>query len=148
MDLELNRTYLPTATNGSLMHSGMLICSCIELPWRENRHQVSCVPEGRYVLLKRYSPHFQWHFELQDVPERDGILIHPANDAVLELKGCIAPVTELIGIGKGAHSRLAFEKLKTLLFPVIENGETVFIHIKNQRDEFNSAGVFAHAGIF
>ena len=147
MELVLIRTYLPTATNGSLMHSGMLICLCIELPWRENRHQVSCVPEGRYVLVKRYSPHFQWHFEVEEVPERDGILIHPANDALLELKGCIAPVTQLTGAGKGLESRLAFEKLKTLLFPVFDSGETVFIQIKNQENEYYSKGGSANAGV-
>lgn len=131
MELELIRTYLPEGTNGSLMHSGLLICSCIELPWRENRHQVSCIPEGRYLLVKRYSPHFQWHFEVKDVPDRDLILIHPANDAELELKGCIAPVTNLVGAGKGLQSRLALERLKELIYPVFDRKETLFIHIKN-----------------
>jgi hypothetical protein len=131
MELELIRTYLPEGTNGSLVHSGMLICSCIELPWRENRHGVSCIPEGTYVLVKRYSPHFQWHFEVKDVPGRDLILIHPANDASLELKGCIAPVTQLVSAGRGLQSRMAFEKLKELVFPALERNETVFLHIKN-----------------
>ena len=133
MELELIRTYLLEGTNGSLLHSGMLICSCIELPWRENRHQVSCIPEGTYVLVKRYSPHFQWHFEVMDVPGRDLILIHPANDAALELKGCIAPVTILEGAGRGLQSRMALEKLKECLEPAFESGETVFIHIKNSK---------------
>ena len=137
MELELIRTYLPEGTNGSLLHSGTLICSCIELPWRENRHQVSCIPEGTYVLVKRYSPHFQWHFEVKDVPGRDLILIHPANDAALELKGCIAPVTTLIGAGKGLQSRLAKKGLKDLIYPVLETAETVFIHIKNSNHESN-----------
>ena len=147
MELALIRTYFPEGTNSSLLHGNMLICSCIELPWRENRHGVSCVPEGNYVLVKRYSPHFQWHFELKDVPERDCILIHPANDAALELKGCIAPVTELVGAGRGLQSRLAFEKLKLLLFPVIEQGETVLIQIKNQENESSKKGGIAHTGV-
>ncbi|MEI8075245.1 MAG: DUF5675 family protein [Bacteroidota bacterium] len=131
MELELIRTYYPEGTNGSLMHGDLLICSSIELPWRENRHQVSCIPEGSYVLVKRYSPHFQWHFELKDVPERDLILIHPANNAELELKGCIAPVTKLVGAGMGLESRMALERLKLLINPAIDKSETVFIHIKN-----------------
>lgn len=133
MELELIRTYYPTETYGSLLHGDLLICSCIELPWRENRHQVSCIPEGSYVLVKRYSTHFLWHFEVKDVPGRDLILIHPANDAALELKGCIAPVTILQGAGKGLQSRLALEKLKELIDPVIDHQETVFIHIKNSK---------------
>lgn len=132
MELELIRTYFPEGTNGSLLHGNMPICSCIELPWRENRHQVSCIPEGRYALVKRYSSHFQWHFELLEVPQRDLILIHPANNAELELKGCIAPVTILVGAGKGLQSRMAFQKLKELTDPIFDQGETLFINIKTK----------------
>ncbi len=109
---------------------------------------MSCVPEGRYVLVKRYSDHFQWHFELLDVPDRDLILIHPANDAMLELKGCIAPVTSLVGVGKGVQSRMAFQRLKELTYPVFDSEEIVYITLKNKSNEYHSKGEIAHAGIF
>jgi hypothetical protein len=66
-------------------------------------------------VIKRYSPHFKWHLQLKEVPGRQWILIHPGNDAVTELKGCIAPVSMLTGIGKGDFSKLAFKKITSRL---------------------------------
>jgi hypothetical protein len=60
----------------------------------------------------------------------DLILIHPANDAKKELLGCIAPVTFRTGIANGSLSRKALEKLKTLVFPVLERHEEVKLIIK------------------
>jgi len=96
-----------------------------------NQQRVSCIPEGEYVLQKRFSPKFQWHLHLRNVPGRDLILIHPANDAKTELLGCIAPVTRHTGIGKGSSSRKALEKLKVLIFPVLENNEEVKIIVQS-----------------
>ncbi|WP_371559569.1 DUF5675 family protein [Flavobacterium sp. Arc2] len=67
----------------------------------QNQRWISCIPEGEYVLQKWFSPKFKWHIHLQNVPRRDFILIHPANDAKKELLGCIAPVTIYTRIGKG-----------------------------------------------
>ena len=95
MVLFLTRTYFPDGTNGKLESEGKLICHTIELPWEMNETKVSCVPEGKYFIRKRYSAKYQWHLELVDVPNRTYILIHPANNAQKELHGCIAPVTKL-----------------------------------------------------
>ena len=131
MELELLRTYYPTGTNGNLLVAGVGLCHTIELPWKENQHQVSCIPEGKYELVKRYSPKHRWHLMLKDVPDRALILIHPANDALKELKGCIAPVSFLTGEGKGSNSRTVFTKLKKLIFPFLEKNEKVFLAIKS-----------------
>ncbi|WP_348800421.1 DUF5675 family protein [Flavobacterium adhaerens] len=132
MVLVLNRTYFPEGTQGTLERNGTLVCYTIELPWLENQKRISCVPEGEYVLQKRFSPKFQWHLHLINVPGRDLILIHPANDAKTELLGCIAPVTNLIGIGKGSSSRKALKKLKALVYPVLERNEVVKIIIQSK----------------
>lgn len=127
----LNRTYFPEGTQGTLEWNGTLVCHAIELPWLENQKQISCVPEGEYVLQKRFSSKFQWHLHLKNVPGRDLILIHPANDAKTELMGCIAPVTKHTGIGKGSLSRKALEKLKALVYPALERNEVVKIMIQS-----------------
>lgn len=129
MKLELNRTYFPEGTNGILLLDGVVLCATIELPWKNNQSRISCIPEGKYQVIKRYSPHFRWHLQLRDVPGRQLILIHPGNDAVTELKGCIAPVSLLTGIGKGDFSKLAFKKITSRLFPFLENGSPVFLTI-------------------
>src|SRR6476660_3545962 len=100
MELHLTRTYYANGTNGMLFHHSNFICFTIELPWLNNEPMHSCIPEGRYQLFIRYSQKFQTHFLLGDVPGRSLVLIHPANDAVKELKGCIAPVMSLAGPGK------------------------------------------------
>jgi hypothetical protein len=132
MKLELIRTYFPEGTNGTLLLDGVILSATIELPWKNNQSRISCIPEGEYQLIKRYSPLFQWHLLLKDVPGRQLILIHPANDALIELKGCIAPVSFLTGIGKGSFSRLALNKITSILFPVLENRTIVFLTIKTK----------------
>jgi hypothetical protein len=133
MNLELIRTYFPEGTNGILLFNGVAICSTIELPWKNNESRISCIPEGTYGLVKRYSAHFKWHLQVKDVPGRQLILIHPANDAIHELQGCIAPVAVITGIGKGNFSRLALKKITSLLFPALESGSDIFLTIKKQK---------------
>lgn len=121
--LVLKRIYLATAVHGELTLNGKHIAYTIELPWRENKRRISCIPEGTYILRKRYSEKFKWHFVLLDVPNRSCILIHPANDALKELQGCIAPVTKITGEGIGMESRKAMLKLTDVLEPYRKNGQ-------------------------
>ena len=131
MVLELSRTYFPDGTNGILECKGKLICLTIELPWKNNETKVSCIPEGKYFIKKRYSKKFQWHLEVLDVKNRSLILFHSANNALQELNGCIAPVTKFSGSGLGLQSQNAFTKLKNLVFKVLDQDEEVSIIIKS-----------------
>jgi hypothetical protein len=131
MGLVLTRIYFPEGTQGLLEWNGTLVCYTIELPWLGNQRRISCIPEGEYVLQKRFSPRFKWHLHLRNVPGRDLILIHPANDAKKELLGCIAPVTQHSGIGKGSSSRIALEKLKSLVYAALDRNEVVKISVQS-----------------
>ncbi|QYH39205.1 hypothetical protein GYM62_10520 [Algoriphagus sp. NBT04N3] len=133
MELILTRSYYPEGTNGKLRDGEQLVCSTIELPWRENQRMVSSIPEGRYELVKRYTDKRGWHLLVKNVPNRSGILFHPANDALKELKGCIAPVSKVIGPGKGTDSKTADSRLKTLVFEAMERGENVFLNIQKAK---------------
>ena len=137
MELELIRTYYPAGTNGKIQYQDRLMMYSIELPWKENLAQVSCIPEGRYELVKRWSPKFNRHLQVMNVPQRENILIHPANDAMHELKGCIAPVSLITGAGKGIRSRVALEILTSLVFGALDQHDHVFITIKS--DPYESA---------
>ena len=125
MLLKLTRTYFPEGTNGTLECEGKFICNTIELPWKNNEKRVSCIPEGKYFIRKRYSQKFKWHLEVVGFQNRSLILFHPANNALQELNGCIAPVTKLSGPGLGLLSRKAYEKLKTLVYPILDRQEGV-----------------------
>ena len=137
MELELIRTYYPAGTNGKIQYQDRLMMYSIELPWKDNLAQVSCIPEGRYELVKRWSPKFNRHLQVMNVSQRENILIHPANDAMHELKGCIAPVSLITGAGKGIRSRVALEILTSLVFGALDQHDHVFITIKS--DPYESA---------
>ena len=71
-----------------------------------------------------------------DVPNRSCILLHPANDAVKELSGCIAPVNLLTGIGNGINSKLALQKLLSLYHQAKDKNEKVILNINSNRYEY------------
>jgi hypothetical protein len=144
MELVLNRTYHTDGTNGALTINNSFQCYTIELPWVDNLPRRSCIPEGRYELKKRYSPKFKDHLLVQGVPGRSLVLLHPANDAVKELKGCIAPVSSLDGAGKGSNSRKAFKKLLQLVYEGLKV-ETVYLIIQSNTHEHSTAHTIADA---
>lgn len=107
-------------------------CCTLELPWRQNQRGISCIPTGAYQVTHRTSPRYKLHLHVLDVPNRDWILIHPAN-FVRQLEGCIAPGESFIDIdGDGlkdvTNSRKTLDRLLDIMpssFPLyIENQGT------------------------
>ncbi|MEO7535865.1 MAG: DUF5675 family protein [Ferruginibacter sp.] len=129
LELLLHRNYYPAGTNGTLYIGGIAFCRTIELPNKNNQHGISCIPEGRYKLQKRTSEHHGEHLILLGVMGRDLILIHKANDALKELRGCIAPVTTIIGEGKGTGSKLKFDPLIKTVYAAINGGKSAYLTI-------------------
>ena len=83
---------------------GRLVCAdgpelvSLELPWRDNKPQISSIQPGFYRCELVESPKFGRVYGVQDVPGRSHVLIHAANFAgdvskgwKSELLGCIAP---------------------------------------------------------
>lgn len=132
MELLLIRRYGSEGTNGALFYNEKQVCSTIELPWKQNALRISCIPEGRYELRKRYSQRYGLHLHVLHVPGRSLILLHAANDAKRELKGCIAPVSRLNGEGKGSGSRVALQKVERLVFAQLDKGQPVFFIIQKR----------------
>ena len=64
----------------------------IELPWLNNKRNVSCIPENLYraVAVRRASFPHKYAIWILDVPQRSQIMIHTANYA-RQLLGCLAP---------------------------------------------------------
>ena len=138
MELELIRTYYPNGTNGEFLFNGIRVCSSIELAWKDNQHCISCIPEGRYELKKRYTAERGWHLILENVPGRQLILIHAANDAKRELQGCIAPVSILTAEGKGFQSRNALAKINAIVLPALDKKKQFFLTIKSNSHDVRS----------
>lgn len=106
----------------------------LELPWRNNEPRVSCVPDGIYPMIWANSPRLKKKtWRLQQVPDRDGILIHPAN-FVNQLLGCIAPGLAFEdlnddGVIDITSSGVALMQLEKILLPYIKTG--IDIDIRN-----------------
>jgi hypothetical protein len=98
MNLTLNRTSSDdTCTRGLItLDDGTKIYS-LELPWKNNEKDVSCVPPGVYNLIPYTSPKHDstWYLENASLgvggsgAERSYCEIHSANWAS-QLEGCIA----------------------------------------------------------
>ena len=127
--LKLERIYHENGTNGRLYFNDTFICHTIELPWKQNQKAISCIPEGKYLLMVAENSRFGVHMYLSGVKDRNFILIHPANDALKELKGCIAPVTDITGAGKGQGSRKAFNLLMETVIDILESEEAFYLII-------------------
>ena len=131
MVIELQRLYRDTWTDGLIFIKGILLCRSIELRWANNERNVSCVPEGVYPVAIIQHPKFGECLQINGVKGRSGILVHVANDAQKELRGCIAPVFSLSGNGKGLYSRLA---LNYIIENLKNSGEKEhFIEIKSKK---------------
>ena len=95
--ITLTRAYLPdgSATFGRLEVFDDTFCT-LELPWRGNETNVSCIPEGTYPLQLRESPvvrrssgsDFFEGWEVAQVPDRRFIMFHVGN-WVEDTDGCV-----------------------------------------------------------
>ena len=63
-------------------------CVTLELPWKDNKPEVSCIPKGEYRIKKVVSPKYGSVFQVMNVPNRDHILIHKGNFTT-DVLGCI-----------------------------------------------------------
>jgi len=73
----------------------------LELPNRDNKPNISCIPTGEYFVEMAYSHHFKRDvYHVRDVPNRSYILIHPANFAGDTSKGWQTHLQGCITLGK------------------------------------------------
>jgi hypothetical protein len=75
------------------------------------------------------------------------ILVHPANDAQAELKGCIAPVSTLTAEGKGILSKNALTRLLAVVYAAMEK-EPVYLTIKTVSNDNSRKAEEADTAIF
>jgi len=100
----IERIYKEEQTEGSIYvfneRNGIdFSCWTLELPYRDNQRNISCIKEGVYPCIKHHSPRFGNTIWIQEVENRSEILIHPSNYVgslnpktnMPDLLGCIAP---------------------------------------------------------
>jgi hypothetical protein len=126
MHIELKRWYRPLATYGNGyvindVNKSIFDFKTLELPWKDNRRGVSCIPEGEYDVVKDgptvRRPYI--YFRVLNVPGRSGILWHPGT-YTSHIKGCILPGERLLHIDEDgvldvANTKITLKKLVDLL---------------------------------
>ena len=130
--LILRDTFTEESTLGELFVNGERFCDTLELPYRDNRRSVSCIPIGRYKVRMRYpresATRDYLHLLVQDVPNRDYILFHRGNTSK-DTRGCI-----LVGLGSQQdivnNSTLAMDLLMKEVINL--GGENINLIIKNK----------------
>lgn len=86
--LTIDRWYRPDCTL-SIIEAGGFHCFGLELPWRDNREDISCIPPGHYKGRKIVAPSNGSCIEIMDVPGRTHIQVHAAN-YTRQIRGCAA----------------------------------------------------------
>lgn len=82
----------------------------LELPWKDNATDISCIPAGTYQAKRIFSGRFQTLlFTLVNVPGRGNIELHMGN-TVQDTHGCILLGQSFTWDAPGiSNSRIAFE---------------------------------------
>lgn len=143
MNLTLTRTQLnANCTLGQIVLDDGTILYSLELPWKDNQKNISCVPPGVYKLIPYTSPKHDstWYLENEELgvggagSERSFCEIHSANWAS-QLEGCIALGLEnapMYNPSEGEvvpaveQSMLAINRIKNVL-GIGSNGNTLTI---------------------
>lgn len=94
MNLTLQRTSesadgptIGTITNDA--DGSVMVPVTLELPDRQNQHNVSRIPAGVYPAFRFLSPHIGYElFQLANVPDRVGVDIHIGN-TMRDTAGCV-----------------------------------------------------------
>lgn len=108
-------------------------CYTIELPWRDNRSNVSCIPAGIYECEWTRTPHHGWVYHIKNVPHRFAVLFHPGNYAgekpcITHSMACILPGLKY-GILAGQFAVLNSATACRLMADAL-NRETFRLHIE------------------
>jgi hypothetical protein len=108
----------------------------LELPWRQNKKGISCIPEGLYrAVAVRRTSNKMYAIWIQDVPGRSEVMIHTAN-YVRELRGCLAPGVAHIDIdGDGIIDIRSSQMIMDTLQLNIPLGDEIEVMITSMRKE-------------
>lgn len=75
-------------TPGVLYDSDKFMLTTLERKWEGNQHDISCIPDGKYISRRGKFPSHGDTFEVTGVKDRSGILFHKGNYQT-DSKGCI-----------------------------------------------------------
>lgn len=127
-------------TPGRLVTSAGFSCDCLELPWKDNQQDISCIMADTYNASLFMSPHFgHLVVRLEDKNGRANVEQHNANLAgeasgdVKQLDGCTAVGQ---GFGKLQNS------LGNMQFAILNSVATLSNYIEHIISQVGESGTF------
>lgn len=118
-------------TLGILSKDNKPLCYTLELPYLNNRKNISSIPEGVYNVIRVNSKRYGHCFMLRDVPNRTDILIHAGN-SIGDTKGCI-----LVGSGSNLIDRTVIFSRDTLRNLRDSLPQSFNLIVRNKNDEIS-----------
>lgn len=109
-------------TFGTLQLPSGKVLSTLELLWKNNQRQISCIPAAIYQCDIVNSPKFGRVYQVKDVPNRSHILIHAGN-WTKDTSGCI-----LVGMSNSDTQLFESKKALALLMDEL-NGQSFKLEI-------------------
>lgn len=90
----------------------------------------TAIPKGTYKVVIDYSSRFQRNMpHILDVPQFEGIRIHPGNTAA-DTDGCLLIGTSRVANRAVLESRIAFTRFYAKLEAALDTGEEVTIEVR------------------
>jgi hypothetical protein len=90
--------------------NGVPFCVSLELPYKDNKPNISCIPSGIYEGIRVDSPRFGNTFEVQgNLGERTHILFHCGN-SISDSRGCLILAENFSPNNRVERSRIAFNE--------------------------------------
>lgn len=88
--VKIKRTsFTQDSTIGEVYINDKLFALSLELAWKDNNKNISCIPVGEeYTLSKRVTKKRGEHLIVNNTEPRQSILIHPGN-TYRDIQGCI-----------------------------------------------------------
>jgi hypothetical protein len=120
----------------SIIPNNSFTCYTLELPWRNNQPNISCIPDGEYIIKPYRSRKYKHVYQVHNVPNRSYILIHSGNYAGDKSKGYRTHVQGCIIVGKVfgyLHNQLAVLNSRITLHSLLDvlDGEKYILDIKS-----------------
>ena len=106
-----------------------MICYSLELPWKDNKRNISCIPKGTYKCTLYNSTKYGKVYKVLDVPGRTGILIHVGNYNS-QIQGCLLLGNDLKDINKDGQKDVINSRLTLSKFMLFMGGKDFTLIIK------------------
>ncbi len=147
--IHIDRHYESKQTKGDFLmvtDTAKYQCKSLELAWLNNQSNISCIPEGIYKVVVRYSKKYGRHLHITDVDGRGYILIHWGNYAASfnpksnrpDIRGCVLVGQSYADFDGDGHDEISASKSQTFkkIMKLIKDEDSIELEICGNGGEY------------